>query len=70
MEDAQIGSLLMAQPFYMGLEKLLQNVPLRDSVITNFFLVKISNQTWFDRFESEMTLLTRGTTKLWDVMIG
>lgn len=37
MEDAQVGSLLMAQPFYMGLEKLLQNVPLRYSVITKFF---------------------------------
>lgn len=37
MEDAQIGSVLMAQPFYMGLEKLLQKVPLTYSVITNFF---------------------------------
>lgn len=38
-----MGSLFMAQPFYMRKEKLLQ-------------------KTWFDRFESEITLLTQGTT--------
>lgn len=37
-------------------------------MISNPFLAEISNQTWFDRFESEITLFTQGTTKLWDVM--